>query len=253
MVCRVLLTPVLLLALIAGSAPPTQSSPSASSRPQLAVASPVRAMVQLTRVSTDGLSIRRLTDTPGAVSGLAWSPDGRRIAFVHESQGSRQVWLIPRIGAAARALTALPGDNTSPTWSPDGRRIAFISTRDGSPQVFLMSTDGRGRRQVTRRGAYRTVSWAPRGGHLAVAAARANGAALDLYVMRPDGSDRRRVNSARLLPHPGMMHPAWSRDGGHLAYVSRVGRAEQEVTIVSADGRARRRLSTGDAPAWSPG
>ena len=252
MVRRVLLTPVLLLALIAGSTPPTQSSPSASSRPQLAVASPVRAMVQLTLVSTDGLSIRRLTDTPGAVSGLAWSPDGRRIAFVHESRGSRQVWLIPRIGAAARALTSLPGESTSPTWSPDGRRIAFISTRGGSPQVFLMSADGRGVRQVTRGGAYRTVIWSPDGSHLAIVGARDSGEDLDLYVIRPDGSGRRRVNSASLLPRPGMMRPAWSPDGRQLAYVSRVGRAEQEITIVSADGRVRRRLSTGYAPAWSP-
>src|SRR3972149_6816498 len=105
MVRRVLLAGVVLLAFIAGSTDSTKSSPTASSGMQLAVASPVRSAVQLTLVSTDGLSIRRLTDTPGAVSSLAWSPDGRRIAFVHESRGSRQVWLIPRIGAGGRGLT----------------------------------------------------------------------------------------------------------------------------------------------------
>jgi len=252
MVCRTLPAAVLFLAFLAGSTVPTQSSPAGSSRGQLAVAAPVGPTVQVTLVSTDGLSIRRLTAIPGAVSGLAWSPDGRRIAFVYEFQGSRQVWLIPRIGAAARALTSLPGDNTSPAWSPDGRRLAFISTRDGSPQVFLMNTDGRGVRRVTRGGAYRTVTWSPDGRHLAIVGARDGGEDLDLHVIRPDGSGRRRINSASLLPRPGMMHPAWSPDGRHVAYVSRVGRAEQEITVASVDGRLRRRLSTGYAPAWSP-
>jgi TolB protein len=234
-----------------GSSPrPAAASPARTA--QLAVAAPVGSTVQLTLISADGLSIRRLTDTPGAVSGIAWSPDGRRIAFVNESQGSRQIWVTPRNGEAPRALTGLPGDNTSPTWSRDGRRIAFISTRGGSRQLFVMTGDGGGVRQLTQDGGYRTVSWSPDGRYLAAVAERAGVDELDLYVIRPDGTARLRVNAAPLLPRPGMMLPAWSPDGRRLAYVSRVGRAEQEIATVSVDGRMRRRLSTGYAPAWSP-
>jgi len=252
MVCRTLPAAVVLLAFLAGGTAPTRSSPATSSLTRLAVATPVRSAVQLSLVSTDGLSIRRLTQGAGAVSSLAWSPDGRQIAFVYEFRGSRQIWLIPRIGVAARALTSLPSDNISPAWSPDGRRLAFISTRRGTPQVFLMSADGRGVRQVTRGDASRTVSWSPEGTYLAVVSARGSGEDLDLDMIRPDGGGRRRLSTAPLLPRPGMMHPAWSPDGKRLAYVSRVGLAEQEIRIVSVDGRDQRRLSTGYAPAWSP-
>jgi TolB protein len=252
MVRRALLTPVLLLGLIATAPLSSEATPNLMSRSELAVATPVRATVQLSLVSPDGLSIRRLTDDPGAVSGIVWAPDGRRIAFVYESRGTRQIRLAARGGPAPRPLTSLPGDNFSPAWAPDGRRIVFISTRAGGRQIFVMNSDGSRIRQVTRTGAYRAVSWSPDGRHLAAVAERPAGEDLDLYVMRPDGGDRRRVSAAPLIPRPGMMHPAWSPDGGRLAYVSRVGRAEQEITIVSVDGRTRRRLSTGYAPAWSP-
>ncbi|HEY6104111.1 MAG TPA: hypothetical protein VI007_12895 [bacterium] len=219
---------------------------------QLAIAAPVGSTVQLTLISADGLSIRRLTNTSGAVSGIAWAPDGRQIAFVDESRGSRQIGVIPPSGAAPRALTSGPDDNTSPTWSPDSGRIAFISTRGGRRELYVMNRDGGGLRQVSHEGGYRTVTWSPEGRYLAAVAERASADELDLYVMRPDGTQRLKVNGPPLLPRPGMMLPAWSPDGRRLAYVSRVGRAEQEITIVSVDGRERRRLSTGYAPAWSP-
>jgi len=249
---RALPTAVLLLGLIASAPLSGRFAPRMTARPELAVASPVRSTVQLTLVSTDGLSMRRLTDDPGAVSGIAWDPGGRRIAFVYDARGSKQIRIIARTGAELTTLASLPGDHVSPAWSPDGRRIAFISTRAGGRHVFVMNADGRGLRQVTRRGSFRTVSWSPDGRSLAAVGERASGEELDLYVMRPDGRGLRRISHAPMLPRPGMMHPAWSPDGRRLAYVTRVGRAEQEVTIASVDGRSRRRLSTGYAPAWAP-
>jgi TolB protein len=249
---RALLPPVLLIVLVAGAVPPGEATPRLRSGSELAVASPIRGSIQLTLVTPDGLSIRRLTDDPGAVSGVAWAPDGRRIAFVFEARGSKQIRLIAPTGTGLTSLTTPPGDNIAPAWSPDGRRIAFISTRAGGQQIFVMDANGQRARRLARGRSFRTVSWSPDGRHLAAVGDRAGGAGLDLYVMRPDGSRRRRINRAPLIARPGMMHPVWSPDGRHLAYVARVGRAEQEITIISVDGRTSRRFSTGYAPAWAP-
>lgn len=108
---------VLLLTFLAGSAVPTHSSPAALSRAQLAVAAPVRSTVQLTLVSVDGLSIRRLTDTPGAVSSLA-------------------------------CLTRGTGIFLLPMWAPDGAAIAFIAIRSGDLAVTVVRPDGSGERRL---------------------------------------------------------------------------------------------------------
>jgi Tol biopolymer transport system component len=54
-----------------------------------------------------------------------WSPDGARIAFVHEaSAGVRDIWVMDADGTHKHQVTHL-GDTTEPTWSPDGEWIAF--------------------------------------------------------------------------------------------------------------------------------
>ena len=49
-----------------------------------------------------------------------------------------------------------------------------------------------------------------------------------------------------------MLHPVWSPDGREIAYVVRVGRAEQQISVVDVMTGAHRRLTTGYAPHWSP-
>jgi Tol biopolymer transport system component len=90
---------------------------------------------------------------------LAWSPDGRRLAFVDEeglhvaSASGRTIRRLPPKGAA------------SPTWSPDSRWLAVVSGDD----VVLVAADGSSSRLVTARvprpwGArYGAASWRPKG------------------------------------------------------------------------------------------
>src|SRR5919198_164069 len=55
----------------------------------------------------------------------AWSPDGRRIAFVSRRDGRSHIYVMRPNGTGVRRLTDSAADDESPTWSPDGRRIAF--------------------------------------------------------------------------------------------------------------------------------
>src|SRR5437867_3162472 len=74
---------------------------------------------------------RKITTT-GRDGGAKWSPDGRRIAFISQRDGTSQLYLLDvDIAAATPAeptrLTKLSGGADNIVWSPDGRTIAFTS------------------------------------------------------------------------------------------------------------------------------
>jgi dipeptidyl aminopeptidase/acylaminoacyl peptidase len=72
---------------------------------------------------------RRLTWNEGSDSSPAWSPDGRRIAFVSKrGDGPPQLYVLPVEGGEAEPVTKLPVAVQDPKWFPDGRRIAFLAS-----------------------------------------------------------------------------------------------------------------------------
>lgn len=62
----------------------------------------------------------------------AWSPDGRRIAYVsNRTHVWRQdLWLVDARTGESRRVTTDVDVMTSPAWSPDGRHIAFTGVRE---------------------------------------------------------------------------------------------------------------------------
>ena len=78
---------------------------------------------RLVTVNADGTGLRTLWTPPdaGEITGLAWSPDGNRLAFSYAGR----IVVIDIV--ARRGVTITNGDrDTSPGWSTDGRRIGFV-------------------------------------------------------------------------------------------------------------------------------
>jgi Tol biopolymer transport system component len=54
-----------------------------------------------------------------------WSPDGKRIAYVHElANGQRDIWVMSAAGANKKQVTK-EGGTTAAAWSPDGKWLAY--------------------------------------------------------------------------------------------------------------------------------
>jgi dipeptidyl aminopeptidase/acylaminoacyl peptidase len=76
---------------------------------------------------------RRLTFTKGGESGLAWSPDSRRLAFTARREGDEasQVYLLDVVaGGEAQRVTSLAGGASAPRWRPDGGALLFTGAVD---------------------------------------------------------------------------------------------------------------------------
>ena len=88
--------------------------------------------------------------TSGDVQTPAWSPDGRKLAFVSGRDGNAEIYVMNADGSAQENLTRQPASDSHPSWSRDGRRIVFVSRRDGNSEIYVMNADGSGLRNLTR-------------------------------------------------------------------------------------------------------
>jgi dipeptidyl aminopeptidase/acylaminoacyl peptidase len=83
----------------------------------------------------------QLTKGDFSVSGAAWSPDGKKIAFSAsrdpdpESASTEQLYVLDLADRHVRKLIDANGPNSNPRWSPDGKQIAY-ATYDGDASFF---------------------------------------------------------------------------------------------------------------------
>jgi dipeptidyl aminopeptidase/acylaminoacyl peptidase len=69
----------------------------------------------------------QLTNSKKSNTSPRWSPDSRRIAFISDRDGKRQIYLIAPDGGEAVPITNLENGVSSIDWSPDGRVIALTA------------------------------------------------------------------------------------------------------------------------------
>jgi Tol biopolymer transport system component len=99
-------------------------------------------------MNADGSGTRKLTHNARQNAEPAWSPDGRRIAFVSRRDGNAEIYVMNADGSGKRNLTRNPAKDVRPSWSPDGQKIAFVSDRDGRLEAHVMNADGSGQRSL---------------------------------------------------------------------------------------------------------
>jgi TolB protein len=104
----------------------------------------------------DGSRVRRLTRTRRTRVIVvddampAWSPDGRRIAFVSWRDGNSDIYLMNGDGSALARLTrSHQAGETVPRWSPDGASIVYSSVAGARSMIYVMSASGSGVRRLT--------------------------------------------------------------------------------------------------------
>jgi Tol biopolymer transport system component len=88
---------------------------------------------------------------------LAWSPDGRLIAYVNgngswrrsANVGVSSIWVVNASGGEPQAVTSGDALNVSPAWL-DARHLLFVSNRGGERAVYVVGVGPHGSRGEPR-------------------------------------------------------------------------------------------------------
>ena len=176
---------------------------------------------------------------------IAWSPDGKSIAFLSDAatQGQLQLFVANASGGDAKQLTHLKGFLASPGWSPDGKTVALLFTENATraagplvaetPDEGVVSEEFLEQRLTLVDPAAATVrqispadmyvyefDWAPDSKRLVITAAHGNGDD-NWYIAGLYKIDATSGAIADVVAKPGMQIgvPKWSPDGKTIAFI----------------------------------
>jgi Tol biopolymer transport system component len=171
-----------------------------------------------------------VTTPAGIVAHLSISSDGRQIAYsaVQETQNIETVRFNPEtaeVVSQPQLITTGSRFWANPDPSPDGTQAVFYSQIAPEGHLYVGRADGSGPlRQLTEGpGIDRVPRWSPDGQWIATFSDRTK--ELQVWVIRPDGSDSRQVTNI------SSSVAAWSPDSRRMAVARGAGGA-----IVNAQG-----------------
>lgn len=207
----------------------------------------------------DGSGVRALRRLGTFPSALAWSSDGRKLAFVTPAHGN-VVWVMGADGRSLVRLVLHAGEAMSPTWSPDGRRIAFTGWLNGGRDIWVMNADGSSQHRLARTHGYQEadIDWSPGGARIAFSGLLFQG----IHLIDMSGRIVRHLPAQMFGYYAHEGTPDWSPDGRRIVFMQKTtdevggwpGPTGISVVNLGNDSRLEltRSSATDTEPVWSP-
>ena len=141
----------------------------------------------------DGKNLRQVVDL--AAWDPTWSPDGSAILFASDMKQTSQLFIVNVDGTDLRQVGDFPFLRGRSDWSS----LNLIVTYSGRPwerELYIMNTDGSGQHRISPPGGNsQGPSFSPDGQWIAFTSYfdRYNVQGCEIYIMRVDGTDLRRL------------------------------------------------------------
>ncbi len=167
----------------------------------------------------DGGDAQRVTNTPAPESFAAWSPDSRKIIYVSERNGKRQIFQYDFADDKETQITNT-GDDFSPVYSPDGKSIAFIRN---ARSLMIYDVNSKSERELCKLftdappiGGKQTFAWSPDNKWLAfLTTAPENRSYVNVSVVAANGGA---VKPVSFLANSNSSSVSWSPDGTFVLF-----------------------------------
>lgn len=160
---------------------------------------------------------RNLTGTPGVHErDVAWSPDGRWIAFISDKTGREEVYIIPQDGSGPAVQLTSDGEcyKYAPLWSPDGKKLLW------SDRMFRLRYVDIEKKQVVEvaRSKFWEINdytWSPDSAWIAFSDQAENGMQ-KVYIYNLNNKETIEITDSWYSSYS----PCFSADGKYLFFVS---------------------------------
>lgn len=203
-------------------------------------------------------TVSTLISRPGRKEGLAYSPDGRMLAFLDEGRTNDTVdlFVYRKDNNDILQLTDNPLLEKTIAWSPDNQQIAFLRWVNGVSRKYsinIVPAFGGPERQVGE--AIDGLDWDPSGQYLAISDDEGPGTPSGIYLLSVDGRERKPLSH----PLPGTnlfdFEPKFSPDGREVVFTRWSSASSGEVFIADRQTGQIRQLTfdhkEARLPKWS--
>lgn len=184
----------------------------------------------------------------------SYSPDGNKIVFESNRDGSWQVYLMDRNGYNQERLTTQNGNNRRPSWHPGGEMILFESDRNGKVELYTIDLKNLEVHQLSgiNKGEPIFANYSPDGSKIAVSIKESENKS-NIVLMDSVGKIIKKLTNTNLRSY----YPRWSNDGQEIVYFSRkeTDNQDDEIYRLKIETGEEKRLTNWPkhnfCPSWS--
>jgi len=121
-------------------------------------------LFRLQEADANGRNVKTLLTSGSPIMSPAWSPDGKKLAYVSFQNGRSNIYVQDRRTGSQTLISNFMGINSAPDWSPDGTKLALVLSKDGNPEIYIMDMSNRELTRLTNNYAIDTEPrWTPDG------------------------------------------------------------------------------------------